>query len=261
MNEAEQWAFFYEIFDGSLKRLAPGSDEATQRALAMVLPEAKSTAQAAGGRPMRMLDVGCGNGAQTLALARQTAGTIVALDNHQPYLDELSRRAQAAGLADRIEPCLCDMHDLARQKGPFDLIWSEGALYIVGFEKGLTMCRSLQGTSGTLGASELCWLKADVPAQCQQYFAREYPAMNNIAAALKAVTAAGYELVGHFVLPESAWWQGYYAPLEKRLTRCRQACAGESDKLQVIAAMQEEIDIYRRYSDCYGYVFYLMRCA
>ena len=53
-------------------------------------------------RPLKdrsVLDIGCGNGAQTLQLAKRLNGDILAVDNHPPFLDELQRRAKTAGLA------------------------------------------------------------------------------------------------------------------------------------------------------------------
>ncbi len=31
------------------------------------------------------------------------------------------------------------------------------------------------------------------------------------------IRACDYEVLGHFTLPESAWWEPYYQPLEERL--------------------------------------------
>ncbi|MEF2146557.1 MAG: MerR family transcriptional regulator [Desulfovibrionaceae bacterium] len=117
--------YLYELFEG-LDRLGPGSPENTARALAAVpdLPE----------KP-RILDIGCGTGAQTMDLARITAGEILAVDNHQPYLDRLLERARESGCADRVRTRIADMRrldaDLGLVPGNFDLLWSEGALYIM----------------------------------------------------------------------------------------------------------------------------------
>jgi precorrin-6B methylase 2 len=78
---------FRKLSDG-LPRQGPGSTDATLRALAMIsaMPQ----------RP-RILDIGCGSGAQTIDLARATRGTIVALDMAERFLDELRMRSERAG--------------------------------------------------------------------------------------------------------------------------------------------------------------------
>ncbi len=71
----------------------------------------------------RILDLGCGPGAQTLELAGLCQGRIVAVDNHEPFLEQLRPRAAQLGLADRVEARLGDMGSLPFEPGSFDLIW------------------------------------------------------------------------------------------------------------------------------------------
>jgi SAM-dependent methyltransferase len=259
MDSNELPAFFHEIFDPSLPRLNPGDEASTLRALNMF----RSVRSAGEGQTAlrfgRILDLGCGCGGQTFTLARHTQGPILALDNHQAYLDELRRRAQAAGLAGRIQTVLRDMRTLTADDGPFDLIWSEGALFVIGFREGLATCHSLLAPSGRLAASELCWLRPDPPADCRQFFAEAYPAMTDVEAALSAIRAAGYELLGHFAVPESVWWSSYCHPVEERLRGLRQRQAGNPENLALIETIQKEIDIYRQCSAYYGSVFFVMR--
>ena len=113
---------FREMTEG-LPRQAPGSAGTTLRALGLVrsLPT----------RP-RILDVGCGPGAQTIELARATGGWIVAVDIRQRFLDELTERAEAAGVGPQITTVNTSMFDMDFAVESFDLIWSEGAIYIAG---------------------------------------------------------------------------------------------------------------------------------
>ena len=259
MDSNELPEFFYEIFDPSLPRLNPGDEASTLRALNMLRSAGSGREGKAALRFRRILDLGCGCGGQTLSLARYTEGSILALDNHQAYLDELRRRAEAAGLSGRIHPVLKDMRTLTADDGPFDLIWSEGALFIIGFREGLAACRSLLTPGGGLAVSELCWLHPDSPADCRRLFSEMYPDMTDVEAALSAIRASGYELLGYFTLPESAWWTSYYHPVEERLRLLRKRQAGNGENLSLIESVQKEIDTYRQYSAYYGSVFFVMR--
>ena len=51
----------------------------------------------------RILDISCGPGMQTIELAKISDGTIIALDNHQQFLDELNKKAEKEVVKNRIK--------------------------------------------------------------------------------------------------------------------------------------------------------------
>lgn len=248
--------YFHEIFDASLPRLGVGSDRSTLEALERL--------QAAGLKidgpeKLRVLDVGCGNGPQTVQLARELNGTILAVDIHRPFLEELKRRAREAGVEDRIEPCLKDMRNMELEESSFDLVWSEGAFFVMGFQNALEMCFSLLVPGGMAAASELAWLRPDTPDECREFFEKIYPPMMDIDGNLATIRNCGYEVVGHFVLPDADWWEPLYHPLEKRIQTLRQKDAQDPEKAMLLDTISEEIEIFRAYSKYYGTVFFLMK--
>ncbi len=259
MDSQEQMEFFYEMFDASLPRLGPGLEALTIKALNMLRSSGFGRQDDELIHVTRILDLGCGNGAQTIPLAQHTEGPILAVDNHQPCLDELQRRIEAAGLSERVEVACRDMRTMKEEDGPFDLIWSEGALFIMGFRDGLTACHALLSPGGGLAVSEIAWLQPDPPAPCRQFFDAIYPAMTDIETNLAIIRSCGFEILGHFVQPESAWWEPFYLPLEERLGLLRCRYPEDTEKLAMIEHMQTEIDIYRQYSTYYSNIFYVMR--
>ncbi len=258
MNE-QQMQFFYEIFDPSMPRLGPGDERATLKALGQVRSATSRDKAVSHRSPLKALDLGCGNGGQTIQLARHTDWTILAVDNHQPYLDELLRRAEVAGVSGRIQTCLKDMASLDLGEASIDVIWSEGALYCMGFQEGLTACHRLLAAKGCLAVTELCWLTPQPAPECRDFFTAGYPPMTDIPANLAAMRACGFTILDHFVLPESAWWEPYYRPLEPRLAGLREKYSGDSMRIEVIESVQKEIDIYRKYRGAYGYLFAVMQ--
>ena len=155
MDQQAQMEFFFEIFDPSLPRLGPGDNDSTRKALSTALSAMSIGNEASHPAKLRILDLGCGNGTQTIQLAKHVDGTILAVDNHQPFLDELKRRAQAEGVLDRIRIRLGDMADLGLDEGSFDLIWSEGALYSMGFNEGLKEYYPILAPGGCFAVTEL----------------------------------------------------------------------------------------------------------
>ena len=156
---------FWEIHSGN-PREGPGEFQSTKRAFDMLkdLPS----------NP-RILDIGCGPGTQTIDLSLLTDGSIIAIDNHPQFLEDLGKKIRLSGLIDRITPLIGDMCDLHFEEGTFDIIWAEGSIYIIGFEKGFLQWRTFLKGRGYLVASELTWLRADAPEEIKEYFIKEYP--------------------------------------------------------------------------------------
>jgi SAM-dependent methyltransferase len=206
-----------------------------------------------------VLDLGCGTGLQTRVLAQASGARVLAIDNHAPFVDELNRQARALGLADRVEARVGDMGRLDLAPGAFDVVWSEGAIYVVGFENGLRLWRGLLAPGGHLAVTEVCWTRPDPPRECALFWEQEYPAIRDVASRLAEVDTCGYVSVGHFTLPPSSWWDDYYRPLEGNLSRFRERHRAEEDALWLAEQVQREIDVWREFSGYYSYEFFVMR--
>ena len=233
-----------------MERQGPGSPEATLRALSFIEPLTDSA---------HIADIGCGTGGQTMTLAQHCPGRITGIDLFPTFIDLFNRNAAALNLQERVKGIQGDMTALPFAEEELDLIWSEGALYCMGFVEGLAACHSLLVPGGAMGVSELCWFQPDPPDDCLRFFTEEYPPMIDIAANLAAIQAAGFDVVGHFSLPESSWRDSYYAPMKPRLQVLRQTYADDAAGVGMLDMLQREIDMYERFSAYYGYEFFLMR--
>lgn len=240
---------FFEIHR-NLPREGPGSVQSTEKAFSLLadIPEDPS-----------ILDIGCGPGMQTITLVKSSGGTVTAVDNHQPFLDALVENARTKNLSDRIRPVNASMFDLDLPPESFDVIWAEGSIYIIGFETGLKSWRQFLKPGGYVAVTEASWLREDPPEEVSEFWHSAYPAMNPIAENLEIVKECGYRTISHFTLPESDWWDNYYLPMKARLESLREKYAGNSEALAVIEEERLEIEMYRKYSQWYGYVFYIMQ--
>jgi len=240
---------FWELHK-DLNREGPGNEASTLRALALArdLPD-----------KARVLDLGCGPGAQSITLARAVRGSVTAIDLHEPFLAQLEKRADKEGLSAYILARKGDMAALGFEPGSFDLIWSEGAIYNMGFEHGLDEWRRYLKPGGYIAVSELCWLRDDPPEELAAFWAMDYPAMKDKAANLAIIARLGYELAGHFTLPEECWRDEYYRPLGRRIQMLRSSYAHDAESMGILDLCQKEIDLYERYSAYYGYEFFVMK--
>jgi SAM-dependent methyltransferase len=239
---------FFEIHQG-LPTEAPGSDEATLEALSHV-PDLPS-------RP-RILDVGCGPGRQTLALARVTGGHVTAVDTHRPFLEDLRARAGEEGLRGSITLLNRSMMELGFEPESFDLLWSEGAAYIMGLGNALRSWRRFLKPGGALALTECVWLTNRPAPEVRAFWRANYPAMRTVSDNLDLIEESGYEVVRHFTLPESAWWN-YFTPMQRRVDALRARCAGDEEATQQLDAAEVEIRLFESYPGQYGYEFFVMR--
>jgi len=249
MSKDDFWKFFYEIYE-SIPRQGPGARESTERALRM-LPRL--------GPNRRILDIGCGSGAQTIDLARASGARIVAVDNHPAFVSRLEERAATLGFSNRITARVGDMHELDFPDGSFDVVWSEGAIFIIGFTKGLASWRRLLAPGGYLVVSELCWFVPDPPPAMREIFMDDCEEPDDVDARREAIAAAGYRLLGDFVLPAAGWWENYYVPLGASLDRFCKKHAANPEALDVASRSRHEIDLYQKHAATFGYVFFVMQ--
>ncbi|RLB36563.1 MAG: SAM-dependent methyltransferase, partial [Deltaproteobacteria bacterium] len=230
MNEDRVIELMVKMHDG-LPRLGPGNAESTLKALSCCHELPPSA---------RILDVGCGTGSQTLILAAELSDARIAATDLSPnFLTQLKTEADRQGWVDRIEIKEADMNALPFPENSFDLIWSEGAVYIMGFDQGLTKWRPLVRPGGYLVVSEISWFHSDPPAELKDYWQEQYPGIRHVEENLAAAESLGWKPIANFHLPDEAWIVDYYGPLRKRLPLFRRENAEDEDA-QAIADMTEQ---------------------
>jgi SAM-dependent methyltransferase len=247
-QDERYWQVFFEIHSG-LPREAPGDNASARRALAVLgrLPAGSL-----------ILDLGCGPGAATVLLARETGARVVGLDLHAPFLHEVRARSHGEGLGARVHPVNGDMGRPPFSPATFDLVWSEGALYSVGFDRGLRIARDHLKPGGHLVATEAVWLEAQPPEEIRRWWESEYPDISSVEAKCEVIAGADLVILEHFTLPESAWWE-YYRPQERRIEELRRQHAGDTSALGVLDEAQVEIDMWRRFGGSYSYELFVCR--
>lgn len=240
---------FFEIHN-NIPREGPGDNDSTKQAITMLKDIPFNST---------ILDIGCGPGMQTIELAKNMNGKIFAIDTHKPFLDRLVETAINNDVSDRIETKEMSMFSLEFKEDNFDVIWCEGAIFIIGFEKGIQEWRKYIKTGGYLVVSEVSWLRKDIPEEPKKFWESDYPDIKGIADNIKIIEKIGYSPVGHFIIPEKGWWQDYYNPLIDRISMLRKKYLNNKEANDRMDNTLKEIEMYKRYSDYYGYVFYIMK--
>lgn len=240
---------FFEVYD-ALPRQGPGNLASAQRAFALCagLPAAPE-----------ILDLGCGAGAQTFHLAALTAGRITALDSHEATIIRLRAEALRQGLGDRVEAIVGDMGDPPVPDEAFDLVWSEGALYNIGIPKALEVCARVLKPGGYLVFTDAVWRRDDAPEAVRAGFEADYPGMGGVEDLFQLIERSRFDLVAHFTLPDEAWWDDFYTPMEARVARLKLEYRDDPEALDILAGIGREPQLHRLHSDCYAYEFFVCR--
>lgn len=234
-----------------LPRQGPGLDESTVRACSCIPSSLKVR---------KILDIGCGSGMQTLALAKYFPDSqITASDIHQPFLDELRKRAKIAGLDERISTHRASMDNLPFKEKSFDIIWAEGSAFIIGVSSALRYWKKFLKTEGFLVFSECTWFTDFPSKECREFFDTACPDMPGESDIEEMIRSAGFTLIKTFRLPDEGWWNHYYSPLTARIALLKEKYASNHDALEIIQGMEKEMEIHRKYSKEYGYSFFIIK--
>ena len=232
-------------------RQGPGGDAETHRAV-----ELSGLRNRHG---LEIADIGCGTGASTLVLARELDAEIIAIDFLPEFLAVLEERAMQAGVAERITTVNASMDSLPVTAGTLDAIWSEGAIYNIGFERGVRDWHRFLKPGGILAVSELTWLTSSRPAELELHWRSQYAEVDTASSKMAVLERNGYTPLGYFVLPEQCWLDAYYRPMQKRFAAFLKAHDSSDSAKTIVAAEEREMDLYECYRLHMSYGYYIAR--
>lgn len=234
----------------NLERQGPGSPEATRKASGFIENLTDRS---------HIADIGCGTGGQTRVLARQIPGNITGIDLFPGFIERFNRNAAALNMQDRVKGIVGSMDDLPFQPEELDLIWSEGAIYNIGFERGLNEWRKYLKPGGYIAVTESSWFTPERPAEIHDFWVNAYPEIDTIPRKVEQVQNAGYVPVAVFALPENCWTEHYFAPQTDLREAFLRKYPGNKAIEEFIALQRYEAALYDKYKAFYGYVFYIAK--
>jgi ubiquinone/menaquinone biosynthesis C-methylase UbiE len=236
-----------DYFSG-VERQGPGSPEVTLKALSFVDNLTDES---------RIADIGCGTGGQTRVLAQHAPGHITGVDLFTAFIEQFNSKAANLKLQDRVKGIVESMDKLSFQDEELDLIWSEGAIYNIGFERGINEWRRFLKPGGYIAVSEMTWFTEERPAEIQAYMQHVCPEIDLISAKVAQIEKAGYVPVATFTLPENCWTEHYFAPLITSRESFLKKYAGDKAAEEFAKSDQYEMELYHKYKAFHGYVFYI----
>ncbi|MFC1912000.1 class I SAM-dependent methyltransferase [Chloroflexota bacterium] len=186
----------------------------------------------------RILDIGCGSGIPTLELARLSQGEVIGVDIDQPALDKFTSKIEEAGLTDRVQAVNCSISDMDFADASFNIIWSEGSIYAIGFKRGLREWKRFLKPSG---------------------FMVVHDGQGNVRGKLEQISNCGYDLLGYFMLSEDIWRTEYFAPLEKLINKTRVKHPDDPKVLEALRNAQGELDMFNKSPESNISVYFVVK--
>ncbi len=232
----------------NVERQGPGSPEVTIKALNFIDNLSDSS---------HILDIGCGTGGQTMVLAQHTLGKITGIDLFPTFIDLFNTNAKKLNFQERVVGIVGSMDNLPFQNEELDIIWSEGSIYNIGFERGLNEWRKFLKTDGYIAVSEASWFTDERPTEIDEFWMHAYPEIDTIPNKVEIMQKAGYIPVATFILPENCWTEHFYAPQVSAQEDFLKKHAGNRTAEDFIANQRHETQLYNKYKQYYGYVFYI----
>jgi ubiquinone/menaquinone biosynthesis C-methylase UbiE len=181
------------------------------------------------------------------------------VDLYPEFLDELNENSKRLGLKEKIVTLQKSMEDLPFKSKEFDIIWSEGAIYNVGFENGIKKLKNYLKVGGYLAVSEITWITNSRPKEIEDFWKQEYAEIDTASNKIKILENNGYSLIGYFYLNQDSWIENYYKPMEARFEAFLKRHNNSELARKVVAEYKSEINLYLKYKDYYSYGFYIAR--
>jgi ubiquinone/menaquinone biosynthesis C-methylase UbiE len=231
-----------------LERQGPGSPEMTIKALDF-LDNLNKISQ--------VLDLGCGTGGQTMVLAQNITGNIIGVDIFSDFINVFNDNVKKLNPQERVNGIVGSMESLSFQKEEFDLIWSEGAIDNIGFEKGLNYWNGFLKRNGYIAVTSASWFTDERPAEIEKFWVDAVPEISTIGHNISIMQKTGYNFIAAFTLPEKCWTDNYFIPRKETEETLLKKYNGNKTVEAFIKNDEYEVELYSKYKQYYGYVFYI----
>ncbi|MCK9339903.1 MAG: class I SAM-dependent methyltransferase [Bacteroidales bacterium] len=236
----------YEYFSNT-ERQGPGNTEETLKALNFITGLTEKS---------KIADIGCGTGGQTMTLGHNTPCQIIGIDVWQDFIHKFNQNSINQNLQDRVKGIVGNMENLPFQEEELDLIWSEGSIYNIGFERGLNEWRKFLKIGGYIAITENTWFSEERPDEIQEFWQKIYPEIDTISNKVAQMQKAGYLPIATYMLPETIWTD-YYRKQSLNIDTFLKKHKGNKTAEEFASSQRYEAELYNKYKAYYGYMFYI----
>jgi ubiquinone/menaquinone biosynthesis C-methylase UbiE len=173
-----------------------------------------------------------------MELARLGQGEVMGIDIDQPALDKLTKKIREAGFSNRVQAVNCSILDMVFPDESFDIIWSEGSIFVIGFERGIQEWKRFLKPNG---------------------FMVIHDEKGNVEEKLEQISKCGYKLLGYFILSEDTWWTEYFAPLERLIAKSQASYTDDPQALEELNQARREVEMFKNNPERNSSAYFVMQ--
>lgn len=237
----------FDFFE-RMPRQGPGDPSLTRSLLRRFRPLLPTTPIAA--------DMGCGNGAAALILAEDGC-EVTGVDIHQPFLDDMTRQADAKGL--RVKTHQSSMTETGFSDDSLNLIWSEGAVFTVGLENALKAFFPMLKKGGLVALSDCFFFQADTLKIVIKQWKEWDCNLKTVAEGLAIAEQVGFRFLHAECLTPKMWEDSFYRPMEQVIAEIKTDPSSPPDLVDMAERQGFEAEFFRQYNRYYGYAFLVLQ--
>jgi ubiquinone/menaquinone biosynthesis C-methylase UbiE len=232
----------------SITRQGPGSEASTHEAITAI-PNINPG--------FKIADIGCGTGSSAIQLAKETHASVLAIDLFADFLNKVKKNSEMEGVSDKVSTLQADMTQLSLEEESLDLIWSEGAIYNIGFEKGLREWNRYIRKNGYIAVTDSTWLTDTRPLEIEGFWMDAYPQIDTLENNVDKMAKAGYRVIKTAVLPDECWTKEFYEPQVNAQRIFLERHPNDFTANELVKNQRREAGLFSKYGKYYGYVWYI----
>ena len=179
---------------------------------------------------------------------------ITGIDLIPQFIDAFNDNAKKLKLEKRVNGIVGSILDLSFQKEEFDLIWSEGVIDSIGFEKGISYWNGFLKKNGYIAVTCPSWLTdgsrnavSSVPhAEVEKFWGDAGCKLDTVGHNISIMQKNGFCFIAAFTLPENCW-MNYFTPREAINKALLEKYTGNKTVEAYIENEKYEVELYSKY--------------
>lgn len=200
--------------------------------------------------------IGYGAEHQSIMLFEDTTAHIYVIDYRKEYIELLKKEFTTQKLINYISPILLENNNPPFSMGHLDLVWTESMTREISFHQFLSNWGQFVKEDGYIVTCAYCWNNSNPPSEVANFFDKHSINIDHYSNRISQMLECGFTPISHFIMPEECWWN-FFCPIDINTESISNKYKANTEVIQFLKDMDQEIDMFEKYGDYYGYAFFI----